>query len=176
MLKGTADFFAFNTYSGNMVAHMDDPPVSNPPSKWQDMGVNDFQPPEWDNSTQPSWFKIVPWSMRGLLNWIKDHYEDPDILITENGLCTDDDDKRINYIRDYLSYVRDAMDEDGVKVFGYTVWSIIDNFEWQLGYTQKYGLYEVDFNDENRPRTARPSAEFYTKVCTTRCLTDNCVD
>ncbi|XP_072400072.1 myrosinase 1-like [Diabrotica undecimpunctata] len=176
LLKGTADFFAFNTYSANLVQHMDDPPIYNPPSKWQDIGVNDFQPSEWANSTQPSWFKIAPWTMRILLNWIKDHYENPDILITENGLCTDDDNKRINYIRDYLSYIRDAMVEDGVKVIGYTVWSIMDNFEWQLGYTQKYGLYEVDFNDPNRPRTARPSAEFYTKVCKTRCLTDNCID
>ncbi|XP_057658662.1 myrosinase 1-like [Diorhabda carinulata] len=176
LLKGTADFFAFNTYSANIVQHMDDPPISYPPSKYQDQGVRDFQPSEWQNSTQPSWFKIVPWCMRGLLKWIKDHYEDPDILISENGLCTDDDEKRIYYIKNYMSYMRDAMELDDVKVFGYTVWSIMDNFEWQLGYTQKYGLYEVDFNDENRTRKARPSAEFYTNVCKTRCLTDECVD
>ncbi|XP_072400082.1 myrosinase 1-like [Diabrotica undecimpunctata] len=176
LLKGTADFFAVNVYTANLINHIDDPPISNPPSKRQDIGVNDFQPSEWDNSTQPSWFKIAPWTIRNLLNWIKDHYENPEIIITENGLCTDDDNKRINYIRDYLSYIRDAMVVDGVKVFGYTLWSIMDNFEWQLGYTQKYGLYEVDFNDPDRPRTPKPSADFFTKVCKTRCLTDNCID
>ncbi|CAG9827055.1 unnamed protein product [Diabrotica balteata] len=99
LLRGTADFFAVNVYTANLINHIDDPPISNPPSKWQDIGVNDFQPSEWDNSTQPSWFKIAPWTIRNLLNWIKNHYENPEIIITENGLCTDDDNKRINYIR-----------------------------------------------------------------------------
>ncbi|KAJ8936597.1 hypothetical protein NQ314_012212, partial [Rhamnusium bicolor] len=74
----------------------------------------------------------------------------------------------------YLSNVRDAID-DGVKVFGYTAWSLMDNFEWMRGYTEKFGLYSVDFNDPNRTRTPKSSVLFFKQVTRTRCLVDTCV-
>lgn len=53
---------------------------------------------------------------------------------------------------------------DGVDLRGYAAWSLMDSFEWLNGYTVKFGLYHVDFNNVNRPRTARASARYYTEV------------
>lgn len=55
---------------------------------------------------------------------------------------------------------------DGVNLQGYSAWSLMDNFEWLRGYTVKFGLYHVDFENENRPRTARISAAYYTELIT----------
>lgn len=55
---------------------------------------------------------------------------------------------------------------DGVDLRGYAAWSLMDNFEWLNGYTVKFGLYHVDFNQASRPRTARASARYYTEVIT----------
>ena len=57
-----------------------------------------------------------------------------------------------------------AITIDGVRVIGYTVWSLMDNFEWERGYQEKLGLYHVDFADPLRPRTAKASAKFYAKL------------
>uniref|UniRef100_A0A6P7HHG4 Beta-glucosidase 15 n=1 Tax=Diabrotica virgifera virgifera TaxID=50390 RepID=A0A6P7HHG4_DIAVI len=65
---------------------------------------------------------------------------------------------------------------DQVNLLGYTLWSVMDNFEWTRGYTAKYGIYHVDFNNYNRTRTPKKSAEWYKHVIQTRCLTDICVD
>lgn len=57
-----------------------------------------------------------------------------------------------------------AYRRDGVDLRGYAAWSLMDSFEWLNGYTVKFGLYHVDFNNVNRPRTARASARYYTEV------------
>ncbi|KAJ8924347.1 hypothetical protein NQ315_007143 [Exocentrus adspersus] len=73
----------------------------------------------------------------------------------------------------YLSNIRDAMD-DGVNVIGYTAWSLLDNFEWMSGYTEKFGLFHVDFSDPNRTRSPKDSVQFYKKVIATHCLVADC--
>jgi beta-glucosidase len=52
-----------------------------------------------------------------------------------------------------------------VDVRGFFYWSLLDNFEWQFGYTKKFGLLAVDFADEKLPRTMKPLAEVYSKIC-----------
>nr|AJE75668.1 putative glycosyl hydrolase [Chrysomela lapponica] len=181
-LNGSADFFGLNVYTAALVAAMDDPPISNPPSKYQDMGVNDYQPSDWE-TTSLDWLKVAPWTIRHLLNWINDHYHQPDIIVTENGVCdntgTFQDTQRVSYIQRYLSNIRDTMEQDGVNVIGYIVWSIMDNFEWAQGYTQRFGLHHVDFDSPNRTRTPKQSAQYYKNVCETKCLVDDdfeCID
>ena len=53
----------------------------------------------------------------------------------------------------------------GVDVRGFFYWSLLDNFEWQFGYTKKFGLLSVDFADANLPRTLKPLAGVYSKIC-----------
>ncbi|CAG5040679.1 unnamed protein product [Parnassius apollo] len=60
-----------------------------------------------------------------------------------------------------------AITEDGVNVTRYTAWTLVDNFEWFDGYTTKFGLYEVDFEDPKRKRTPRASAKYYKEVIRT---------
>ena len=53
---------------------------------------------------------------------------------------------------------------DSVNVKGYFAWSLMDNFEWEEGYSEKFGLYEVDFDDPERPRIPRESAKTYAEI------------
>ena len=92
------------------------------------------------------------------------------IEITESGCAYNDgpdangaihDSRRISYHRDYLAAVARAMSE-GADVRGYHAWSLLDNFEWAEGYSQRFGLAYVDFN--TRARTMKDSGRWYSKV------------
>ncbi|KAJ8930753.1 hypothetical protein NQ314_016414 [Rhamnusium bicolor] len=160
------------------VADVPEPEIGNP--SWEDdTAAPEFQDPSWQGAAS-DWVKVTPWGMRKLLRWIKATYNDPAIIITENGYSDNgtygDDSIRQNYYQTFLSNIRDAMEFDKVNVFGYTVWSLLDNMEWMMGYTEKFGLHHVDFNSPNRTRTEKPAAQYYRKVVKTRCLVDTCVD
>ncbi len=77
------------------------------------------------------------------------------VYVTENGIGTDDDALRIEYVTRALAGVRECLD-DGIDVRGYFYWSLLDNFEWVLGYGPTFGLVAVD--RETFERTAKPSA------------------
>ena len=83
------------------------------------------------------------------------------IIVTENGIGTDDDDERIAYVRTALAGVLACL-ADGIDVRGYTYWSLLDNFEWVLGYRPRFGLVTVDRS--NFARTPKPSALWYAEV------------
>jgi beta-glucosidase len=83
------------------------------------------------------------------------------ILVTENGIATDDDDRRIDYIRRALTSLHECI-EAGIDVRGYAYWSLLDNFEWTLGYRPRFGLVSVDRSTFRR--TAKPSAAWYAQV------------
>jgi beta-glucosidase len=83
------------------------------------------------------------------------------VLITENGICTQDDDLRWNYLYRHLKELHRAI-EQGVEVIGYVYWSLIDNFEWDKGFTPRFGLVEVDY--QNYKRTIRASAKKLAEV------------
>lgn len=84
-------------------------------------------------------------------------YKKP-IYITENGLATDNDDKRLRSLIGYLVQLQHAI-EAGADVRGYFHWSLLDNFEWAKGYAPKFGLVDVD--RRTMKRTPRASAEIY---------------
>jgi beta-glucosidase len=79
------------------------------------------------------------------------------IYVTENGLGHDDDTRRIAYVTDALEGLGRCV-ADGIDVRGYYYWSLLDNFEWALGYVPKFGLVEVD--RESFTRTPKPSASW----------------
>ncbi|XP_057626296.1 lactase/phlorizin hydrolase-like isoform X2 [Chionomys nivalis] len=165
-IRGTADVFCLNSYSSVFVQHST--PRLNPPNYDDDreLTVSDMD----SSLTSPSMLPAVPWGMRRLLNWIKEEYGDIPIYITENGhglnSPTLDDTQRIFYHKTYINEALKAYRLDGVDLRGYFAWSLMDNFEWLSGYTVKFGLYHVDFDDVTRPRTARASARYYTEVIT----------
>jgi beta-glucosidase len=79
------------------------------------------------------------------------------VMVTENGIGTDDDIARIDYVTEALSGVRRCLD-DGIEVQGYLYWSLLDNFEWILGYDPTFGLVAVDL--ETFERKPKPSASW----------------
>jgi beta-glucosidase len=83
------------------------------------------------------------------------------IYITENGISDVKDDRRELFIKRYIYAMHKAI-KDGYDIRGYFYWSLLDNFEWDMGYKQKFGLYEVDFMTQERK--LRKGAEVYQLI------------
>ncbi len=99
---------------------------------------------------------------QGLYNVLKEYsaYKLP-ILVTENGICTSDDNKRVDFIRRHLREVARAI-RHGVTIIGYLHWSLIDNFEWAHGYGPRFGLVEID--NATQKRSIKPRARIYADI------------
>jgi len=91
------------------------------------------------------------------------------VFVTENGISTEDDSERISFVSEALEGVLRCID-DGIRVLGYTYWSLLDNFEWALGYGPKFGLASVDRHTFER--RAKPSAEWFGRVAKSNSLVD----
>lgn len=171
LIKGTYDFIGVNTYTSCLVE--DDSDVDSLDRFTKDMGVKTLYDNNWENTTL-DWLKVVPWGFKKLLVWIDKTYNHPDIIVTENGYVDGtgnlDDDRRVNYYAQYLDNALDAIYEHNVSLIAYSTWSLIDNFEWTSGYTQKFGLYQVNFNSSRRERTPKSSAKYYAKIIKTKSL------
>ena len=87
------------------------------------------------------------------------------MLVSENGIATNDDELRCQFLTEHLRVISDAL-ADGKNILGYVHWSLFDNFEWHHGYAARFGLAEVDF--ETLERRARPSAALFSQVCRER--------
>ncbi|KAH7857967.1 hypothetical protein Vadar_018413 [Vaccinium darrowii] len=118
------------------------------------------------------WLYIVPQGIRSLMNYIREKYDNPPVIITENGMDDPNslfislknalkDEKRIKYHHDYLSNVLASIKEDGCNVKGYFVWSLLDNWEWASGFNSRYGLYFVDYHDKLKKRYPKDSATWF---------------
>jgi beta-glucosidase len=89
------------------------------------------------------------------------------IYITEHGAASTDEDFRIRDLTAHLLELHAAINH-GVDVRGFFYWSLLDNFEWQFGYTKKFGLLSVDFSDAKLPRKMTRIGEFYSGICKAR--------
>ncbi|XP_011867620.1 PREDICTED: myrosinase 1-like [Vollenhovia emeryi] len=165
-IKGTSDFFGLNHYTSRLVETV--PRV--PGHAWYDYsGVNTSVDPSWSN-TASDWLKVVPIGFRDIIKKISIEYDYPTIFITENGFsdrCCIFDNLRISYLHSYMKEMLTAIQEDGCKVEGYAVWSLLDNFEWSSGYTERFGMVSVNFTDPNRTRTPKWSMNWYKNVIAT---------
>jgi len=86
------------------------------------------------------------------------------IYITEHGSASTDETFRERDLRQNLTALHRSI-QSGVDVRGFFYWSLMDNFEWQFGYTKKFGLLAVDFADDKLPRSMKPLAEVYAEIC-----------
>ncbi|CAH2050920.1 unnamed protein product, partial [Iphiclides podalirius] len=171
-IRGSADLLGLNHYTTYLVARGSGG-VRRQPSFANDMGVLITQKKEWPRSNS-TWLRVVPWGFRRALNHVRREYGPP-VLVTENGVSSTrglKDWRRTRYLSAYLRALHAAM-ADGCRVIGYTCWSLMDNFEWTRGFSERFGLYEVDYESPDRKRTPRMSANYYAKLARTRCLPDS---
>ncbi|XP_072984169.1 probable inactive beta-glucosidase 14 [Typha latifolia] len=112
---------------------------------------------------------VVPYGMEKVVMYIKQRYNNTPMYITENGYPDRSDDslsisdltndvERVEYIHGHLTALSSAIWK-GADVRGYFLWSLLDNFEWLMGYTVRFGLYHVDFKTQER--TPKLSAKWY---------------
>ncbi|KAF2293638.1 hypothetical protein GH714_003596 [Hevea brasiliensis] len=168
LLKGSYDFLGLNYYAanyakGNAIVDPHYPRYST------DHHVN--QTRETNLQAYSPWFYIYPEGIRHLLNYIKNEYKDPEIYITENGVdeLNDktltleqavEDRVRKEYYQTHLWNVYRSINESKVNVKGYFAWSYLDNFEWNIGYTSRFGLIYVDY-EKNLARDLKQSAIWF---------------
>ncbi|EOX96757.1 Vicianin hydrolase, putative [Theobroma cacao] len=159
MLKGSLDFLGVNYCTTNYVenapssnkvnlSYADDRRIKLTTEK---KGVSIGLP------TALSWLFIYPKGLRELLLYINENYNNPAIYITENGVADANnaslpikdalkDNVRIRYLHGHLTYLLKAIKE-GVDVKAYYVWTFLDDFEWDAGYTVRFGLTYIDFKN-----------------------------
>ncbi|MFL5928274.1 MAG: GH1 family beta-glucosidase [Gaiellaceae bacterium] len=119
--------------------------------------------------------EITPSAFTDLLVRLADDYDIP-LLITENGAVFGDgpaadgrvhDGRRVRYVESHLGAVHDAIAR-GADVIGYCHWSLLDNFEWALGYAQRFGLVHVDY--DTLERTIKDSGLYYSQIARANAL------
>lgn len=112
--------------------------------------------------------EYYPKSVGNVIRAVYDFIQKP-IIVTENGISTDDDEQRIEFIREAFSEVIKCR-EEGIPVAGYLYWSLLDNFEWQNGYAQNFGLIGVE--RQTMMRLPRKSLEYIGKISRTGKIED----
>ena len=145
VISAPVDWVGLNYYTRKLIAPNNDP--------WPSHEEVEGPLPK----TQMDW-EIYPDGLYKFLKRTKEEYTgDLPILVTENGLASPDkltngqvdDPDRIDYINQHLAAVRRAIAE-GVPVKGHFIWSLLDNYEWSLGYEKRFGLVHVDFDSMTR--------------------------
>ncbi|AIQ31520.1 glycoside hydrolase family 1 [Paenibacillus sp. FSL P4-0081] len=109
--------------------------------------------PEDAEKTQMG-YEYYPQGLESVIRYVSKNLDMP-IFVTENGVGTDNDERRVAFIDQALKGVH-ACVSDGIPVKGYMHWSLLDNFEWQLGYSKTFGLVAVDRSTQKR--IPKPSA------------------
>jgi len=172
LIRGSSDFFGLNHYSTLYASHVREgeevglDPYGNGGIS-EDQDVNLTSDPSW-KKTALGW-NIVPWGCRKMLQWIDRRYGRPPIYITENGCALDDnlvegfvkDSLRIDFLQGYLSECHRAIESE-VNLKGYFLWSFMDNFEWALGFTKRFGIIYTDY--QSLKRYPKASAQWYSRV------------
>jgi len=160
-IHGTVDYLGINHYNTDTVAY-------DVFGGWLKARLTPYSAPGWGFTTM-GW-GINPYGLRAELRDLQTRYSNPKLYITENGCALPDqpyengfvtDSERIAFLRAHLCQVHAAIQE-GANVRGYFVWSIFDNFEWERGYSQRFGIVRVDFN--TLERIPKQSAFWYRRV------------
>jgi len=164
LIRQPIDFLGINYYTRNVVRHDETSyPLKAVPVRQKQATY-----------TETGW-EVFAQGLTDTLSWIRKRYGDIPQYVTENGAAFYDppaasggrvaDPLRIDYYRSHLRAVHAAI-RQGVDVRGYFAWSLLDNLEWSLGYSKRFGLVHVNF--ETLERTPKDSARFYAEVIATQ--------
>ncbi|KAJ7980720.1 Beta-glucosidase [Quillaja saponaria] len=160
ILNGSFDFLGLNYYTANYAAH-DKAHHGNARPNYLTDALASLTTVRNDIPIGPraasDWLYVYPRGIRDILFYIKKKYNNPLIYITENGIDEFNDPTlsleealldtyRIDYYFRHLYYLQIAI-KDGVNVKGYFAWSLLDNFEWNSGYTVRFGINFVDYKN-----------------------------
>jgi beta-glucosidase len=118
------------------------------------VGENGLVVPPKDAEMTDAGYEFYPQALANTIRWAYTAIGKP-IYVTESGIATDDDTRRVAFIDQALAGVADCLDE-GIPVHSYLYWSLLDNFEWTSGYAKHFGLVGVDLTTFKR--TLKPSA------------------
>lgn len=149
VVEAPCDYVGLNHYSGELIAFA--------PRRRADLFTERRNPPglpetDFGWAVQPTWLRTCLEELRPL---------GKPIYITENGMATRDDARRVEFLGAVLGELWQAI-QDGIDVRGYFHWSSHDNFEWARGYSMRFGLIAVDLATQER--TVKPSAELFARI------------
>lgn len=131
-------------------------------------GPDGVLPPEAGVPVTQMGYEFWPEALEGTIRYAHTFTGRP-VIVTENGIGTENDADRIEYVRRALRGVQHCL-QDGLPVRGYCYWSVFDNFEWSQGYRPKFGLIAVD--RVTQTRTLKPSAEWLGQIARANTLAD----
>jgi beta-glucosidase len=159
LIKQPLDFIGINYYTRSVTEATDSYPLKAGVVK-QPLGTY----------TETGW-EVFPQGLTDLLVWAKDRYGNVPTYITENGAAFFDppaaeggrikDPLRFGYLQKHIRAIRDAIDA-GCDIRGYMLWSFMDNLEWSLGYSKRFGMVHVNYVTQER--TPKDSALWYSGV------------
>ncbi|XP_019253704.1 PREDICTED: beta-glucosidase 13-like isoform X2 [Nicotiana attenuata] len=173
LLRGSFDFIGLNYYTSQYAAHHSTPPNHVNMSASADNQVNITTSRNGKligDSTGLSSFSVVPWGLQKLLVYIKHHYKNPIVYITECGLVefnvtkveeVVNDTQRVDFYKNHILAIYKAI-KQGVNVKGFYAWAFQDDFEWNKGYTRRFGINFIDYKD-NLKRYPKLSALWFKK-------------
>ena len=151
--KGTQDYFGFNYYTRNRVTF--------DIRKSATFFSNPFFPADSDFSDK-QFLANDPDGMFEGLKWVVRNFPGLPIYVTENGFADAEDRVRPRYIAQHIHQMWRAVNFNW-PVKGYFHWTLVDNFEWDHGWTLRFGLWTLD--EHTQKRTKRPSADLYAEIC-----------
>ncbi|MEO6350039.1 MAG: family 1 glycosylhydrolase, partial [Candidatus Limnocylindrales bacterium] len=155
---GDLDYLGLNYYRRDPVRALSDRPFD-----WEIVARPGTE------QTQMDW-EVAPDGLRDVLLALHAEYAPREIVITENGAAYPDtmdpdgrvrDERRVSYVARHISAAGDAL-AAGIPLTGYHAWSLLDNYEWSLGYTRRFGLVHVDYATQRR--TPKDSAEWFARL------------
>ena len=151
--KGTQDFLGLNYYSVDTISfHL---------GKAGELFTHGEYPKDADMSPT-NFIANIPEGLFDTIKWGMRLFPNMPIIITENGVEDAEDKMRPRYIAQHIHQMWRAVNFNW-PVKGYFHWSLVDNFEWERGWTQRFGLWGLDV--ETQKRIKRPSADFYAEIC-----------
>jgi len=154
--RGTQDYFGLNYYTADTVWF----DLRNRKELFTASGY-----PEDADLSDTGFIANIPEGLFQSIKWITKTYPNIPILITENGVEDMDNHMRPRYLAQHIHQVWRAVNFNW-PVKGYFYWTLVDNFEWERGWTQRFGLWALDL--ETQQRTKRPSANVPPRTCMPR--------